>query len=75
MTHDSHDLARKATFGGRSYYDFIMEGSELRTLEGVEVEYQVQKRSAASDDDHEGTIAFLPKRKSSLRGNNLDEYL
>ena len=64
------ELAGKAPLAMQGVLQAIMEGSELPVLDGVEVEYAAQRRSAGSEDAKEGVAAFLakPRREPKWKG-------
>ena len=64
----AHTLASKAPLAVAGVMEAISVGSDLPVLDGIEVEYKAQRRSAASEDAAEGIRAFLEKRPAKFQG-------
>lgn len=64
------ELGSKAPLAMTGVLQAIMEGAELPILEGIEIEYAAQRRSAGSADAKEGIAAFLakPRREPVWKG-------
>ena len=64
------ELGSKAPLAMTGVLQAIMEGAELPILEGIEIEYAAQRRSAGSADAKEGIAACLakPRREPVWKG-------
>jgi enoyl-CoA hydratase len=64
----AHELALKAPLAVQGIMQAVIEGGELPTMQGIEIEYQAQRRSAGSEDMIEGVKAFFEKRPAVFKG-------
>eukprot|EP00942_MAST-04A_sp_MAST-4A-sp1_P002300 g2300.t1 len=62
------ELSKKAPLAVAGIMEAVINGADQPVLEGVEIEYRAQRKSAGSRDSKEGIKAFFEKREAVFIG-------